>query len=291
MPDQNPAPVAVVTGAGSGFGLAISAALERRGWRVIAGMRRPDAPLRCPSTGGMFRLDVCSADDRAALSELIRTTYDGRLDLLVNNAGCGLFGALEDTTEAQLRDQFEVNLFAPALLIRELLPALRASRGRIITISSALADWPMPLTSGYCASKSAMDALSASLRLELASHDVQVAVVAPGAHATPFLDKAGWPDPEAHASSVHQDASARYRTFRDAQRRRKNLPGPEQVARVVARLATCARMPPKVRVGWDAVGIGYARRLLPTGVLVALKRHLFRAWFVRLSPDGSRPHR
>jgi NAD(P)-dependent dehydrogenase (short-subunit alcohol dehydrogenase family) len=276
-------PLAVVTGAGSGFGAAIATALERGGWQVIAGVREPDTHAPSEHAGALFQLDVCSAQDRAALVRHIQTTHGGRLDLLVNNAGGGLFGAHEQVSEAQLRAQFEVNLFAPALLIRALSPALRAGRGRVITVSSALANWSMPFTSGYCASKSAIDAFSQALHFELAPYGVQVALVEPGAHKTAFLRKASWVEPA--AGSVYGPALANYRKFRDDQNQRQNLPGPDKVARVVARLAARPRMPLRVRVGADAHLLALLRRILPTAALVALKHRIFRRWFEPQAPD------
>lgn len=276
------APLAVVTGAGGGFGAAIAAALERDGWRVIAGVRDAQAPR--VHAGAAFQLDVCSASDRAALARHIETAHGGRLDLLVNNAGGGLFGACEDVTEAQLRGQFEVNLFAPALLTRALLPALRAAGGRVITVSSALAHWPMPFTSAYGASKAALDAFSQALHFELAPYGVQVALVEPGAHRTGFLQKSAWAESVADQGGVYGPAMANYRRFRDGQGRR-DLPGADGVARVVAALAARRRMPLRVRVGSDARLLAFVRKTLPAPLLTALKRRLFRPWFVRRPPD------
>lgn len=276
-------PLAVVTGAGSGFGAAIVTALAQDGWQVIAGVRETNTEVPREHGGTLFQLDVCSARDRAALARHIDAAHDGRLDLLVNNAGGGLFGAHEDVSEAQLRAQFEINLFAPALLIGALSPALRAGRGRVITISSALAHWPMPFTSGYCASKSAIDAFSGALHFELAPYGVQVALVEPGAHGTAFLRKASWAEPP--HNNVYSPALANYRKFRDDQNQRQNLPGPDKVARAVARLAGRRRMPLRVRVGADAHLLGVLRRILPTAALVALKHHIFKRWFRRQAPD------
>jgi NAD(P)-dependent dehydrogenase (short-subunit alcohol dehydrogenase family) len=276
-------PLAVVTGAGRGFGAAIATALEQGGWQVIAGVREPDAYAPGEHAGALFQLDVCSARDRAALVRHIHTAHDGRLDLLVNNAGGGLFGAHEDVSEAQLRAQFEVNLFAPALLIRALSPALRAGRGRVITVSSALANWPMPFTSGYCASKSAIDAFSQALHFELAPYGVQVTLVEPGAHKTAFLRKSSWAEPA--QGSVYGPALNHYRKFRDDQNQRQDLPGPDKVARVVARLAARPRMPLRVRVGADGHLLALLRRVLPTAALVALKHRVFRRWFGPQAPD------
>lgn len=280
IPSTRAAPLAVVTGAGGGFGAAIAAALDRKGWRVIAGVRQHDVQARAGRTDMLFPLDVCSASDRSALVRHIDTVHGGRLDLLVNNAGGGLFGAHEDVTEAQLRGQFEINLFAPALLTRALLPALRASRGRVITVSSALAHWPMPFTSAYCASKSAIDAFSEALHFELAPYGVQIALVEPGAHQTGFLQRSAWAEPTGESGGVYGPAVARYRRFRDRQGR-QDLPGPDKVARVVAALAARERMPLRARVGSDARGLALVRKTLPASLLVALKHRVFRPWFVR----------
>lgn len=285
MTSTRETPLAVVTGAGSGFGAAIATALEQGGWQVIAGVRQPDAYSPHEYAGKLFQLDVCSAKDRSALVRYIQTTHGGRLDLLVNNAGEGLFGALEEVTEEQLRAQFEVNLFAPALLTGALLPALRACRGRVITVSSALANWPTPFTSSYCASKSAIDALSESLHFELAPYGVQVALVEPGVHKTPFLQKSPWAEAAVGHSSVYRPALANYRKFREDQSKRRTLPGADKVARVVAELAAREHMPLRVRVGFDARLLGFIRGILPASLLPALKHRIFRRWFAGQAPD------
>ncbi|MEQ1878456.1 MAG: SDR family NAD(P)-dependent oxidoreductase, partial [Bdellovibrionia bacterium] len=136
--------VALITGTSSGFGHGMVGRLLDEGFTVIATMRQSDrrggifAPER--SRHGerlvLAELDVTSGSDRARISDMIATRFGGKLDVLVNNAGFGLFGALEDMDEEQIARQMDVNFLAVTFLTRKLLPALRAAKGRVINISS-----------------------------------------------------------------------------------------------------------------------------------------------------------
>lgn len=108
------------------------------------------------------------------------------LDLLVNNAGFGTYGAVQDLSEAQIRTQMEVNFFGPLLLTRALLPALQRSQGRIITVTSIMARYVMPLVTLYSASKYAQEGLSEGLRQEVALLGIQLAPCNRAATARPF---------------------------------------------------------------------------------------------------------
>ena len=175
----------LITGTSSGFGRQLAPRFLNAGWTVIATLR--DASKRsdlfaadlAKSPGRLFvlSLDVARENERVAAAGFIDRQFEGKLDCLVNNAGFGLFGALEDLSEDQIRRQMEVNFFGLVLLSRSLLPHLRRARGRIINITSALGYLGMPLTSLYCASKFAVEGLSESLYYELKPHGVQVAIV------------------------------------------------------------------------------------------------------------------
>ena len=114
---------------------------------------------------------------------------EGRLDALVNNAGVGAGGPMEILSSDELRSQFEVNFFGPVALTRALLPALRRARGRLVFVSSIGGKVVMPYLAPYGASKHAIEAIADSLRVELASSHVQVALIEPGSVSTPIWDK------------------------------------------------------------------------------------------------------
>lgn len=236
----------LITGCSSGFGRAMVPAFANRGWRVIAGVRGggPDA----------VDLDV----DDAASRERVVASLD-RLDCLVNNAGFAIFGAFEEASEAEIRAQLETNVISAMLLTKACLPLLRASRGRIINISSVLGYVGFPMMSLYAASKFALEGWSESLRYELRPHGVEVALVEPGGHRTRFGDNALLTAPlEAYAAQRE-----RFRAFRERLKQRGGRP-PERVAERIAEMATSqSPMPARVRVGRDARAAWLVRKWLP----------------------------
>jgi NAD(P)-dependent dehydrogenase (short-subunit alcohol dehydrogenase family) len=170
---------ALVTGASTGIGRATALELARRGWAVLAGMRRPAelAPGITP-----VELDVTSPEHVAALR--------GRpLDALVNNAGIAVTGPLEYLPLAELREQLEVNTVGQLAVTQACLPALRAARGRIVNVSSISGRVALPTYGPYAASKFALEALSDSLRRELRGSGVDVVVVQPGGVVTPIWER------------------------------------------------------------------------------------------------------
>jgi len=216
------------------------------------------------------------------IAEFVRSRFD-QLDCLVNNAGYGLFGAFEDLAEHQIRRQLEVNFFGAALLTRELLPALRRRRGRVINISSVVGFCALPLSSAYCSSKFALEGLSESLFHELRPCGVQVALVEPGRFRTRFGDNVRWGERSLDAASAYARQTANYRRLKERYSSGEGVPaGP--VVRAVLRLAHARRMPLRTRVGRDAAAAHWARRLLPGG---AADRLLGLAFDRMLLRDGS----
>ena len=274
--------VALITGTSTGFGHALVSRFLDGGWMVLATMRDAerrqdlfkDEVARAADRLFVINLDVTDATDRAAAARFIEARFDGRLDCLVNNAGFGLFGALEDVSEAQMRDQMEVNFFGLALLTRQLLPHLRRARGRVINVSSVLGYTGMPLSSLYAASKFAVEGLSESLYYELRPHGVQVAIVEPGAFRTGFRDKLVYGEKSFDDASAYAAQFAAFKHYREA---RESGPGSpiDPVLNAVMKLAAARKMPLRVRCGKDAKA-GYAtKRLLPEGLYRAVLGKVF----------------
>lgn len=281
----------LITGCSSGFGYQMVPLFLKNGWQVIATLRRAtERASLFESEKNDFKdllqvleLDVTQAKDRNAVLELIQTRYEGNLDCLINNAGYGLFGALEDISEEQLRDQMEVNFFGTALLTRALLPPLRAARGRIINLSSVFGFSGFPLTGGYCASKYAVEGLSEALRLELAPLGVQVSLVEPGGHRTRFAESVAWGERSFSKDSAYYTATEGYRAFRDHLAQRPNPQVADTVAQEILRLATASRMPARVVCGKDAkmMSILKQKRMgakIAEFVLGTLYRRRFLSW-------------
>ena len=174
--------VALVTGASSGIGAAIASRLLAGGWTVYAGARRVDrmAPLQ-QAGARLLELDV--TDDASMVAAVARIIADtGRIDALVNNAGYGSYGAMEDVPLAEGRRQFEVNVFGLARLMQLVAPHMRRQRrGRILNVASMGGKIHEPMGSWYHATKFAVEGMSDCVRMELEPFGVDVVVIEPGA--------------------------------------------------------------------------------------------------------------
>ena len=197
--------VAVVTGASSGIGEATARALSGRGASVVLAARSVDR-LRTleheiSSAGGRVLAVEADVSDVASVEAMIEQSTDtfGAVDVLVNNAGLGLSGRVSDVRAEDLRYVFEVNVIGALNCIQTALPHMR-SGGRIINVSSVVGKRAIPKVGAYCATKSALNALSDSLRVEVAERGITVTSVYPGTTRTAFRDnsrrtkdeKRGW---------------------------------------------------------------------------------------------------
>jgi NAD(P)-dependent dehydrogenase (short-subunit alcohol dehydrogenase family) len=183
-----PEQVVLVTGSSSGIGRAIAFEAMRRGHRVFASARKPEdlAGFEVPGRVTVLPLDVTDADSvSGAVSEVLRSA--GRIDALVNSAGYGQYGAIEDVSPELWRRQFDVNFFGTLQTIQSVLPAMREARGgTIVNVSSVAGKIAIPFSAPYCASKHALEALSDALRVEVAPFGIRVVVVEPGPIGTRF---------------------------------------------------------------------------------------------------------
>lgn len=186
--DRAAARVSLVTGASSGIGEATALRLLDAGHVVYAGARRVDRMAALADKGVLVRsLDVTDDDSMVALVDAI-VAEQGRIDVLVNNAGYGSYGSVEDVPVSEGRYQLEVNLFGLARLTQLVLPHMRsAGRGTIVNISSIGGTLGEPLGAWYHASKFAVEGFSDSLRMEVRDFGIDVVVVAPGAIKTEWI--------------------------------------------------------------------------------------------------------
>jgi NAD(P)-dependent dehydrogenase (short-subunit alcohol dehydrogenase family) len=186
-------PVVLITGTSSGIGRAIATAFAAKGFEVFGTSRNPQRNE--PIAGAeLLPLDV---SDQASVASAVSTVIQraGRIDVLVNNAGVGIFGAAEESSIAQAQELFDTNFFGLIRVTNEVLPHLRAQRsGRIINISSVLGFLPAPYGALYAASKHAVEGYSESLDHETREFGVRVSVVEPGYTDTAFDANAVDPD-------------------------------------------------------------------------------------------------
>ena len=181
--------VALVTGASSGMGKAFAKALVAEGLTVYTASRRLEQMSDLVQLGAVaLKMDITREGEVQAAVQRIERDHGG-VDVLINNAGFGIYGAMEDTTIEDARYQFEVNLFGMARLTQLLLPAMRRKRaGKIINISSMGGKMYAPMGSWYHATKHAVEGWSDCLRLELSPFNIDVVIIEPGVIATEFGD-------------------------------------------------------------------------------------------------------
>lgn len=183
----------LITGCSSGFGLATAKLFLARGWNVVATMRSPSSTLFDKSDRLLLAaLDVTDPDSisKAIANGIARF---GRIDVLVNNAGVGLFGAAEATPDDVIRQVFETNTFGVMATARAIIPHMRErGSGTIVNVTSSVGIAPMPLVAAYTASKYAIEGFSESLAYELGVFGLRVKIVQPGlAPTTSFASKSG----------------------------------------------------------------------------------------------------
>lgn len=171
--------VILITGASSGIGQACAARLAQKGHKVFGASRHPQGP-------DLLQMDVTDdASVRRAVDLVLEK--EGRLDVVVNNAGYGMAGAVEQTSLAEAQALFETNVWGVLRVCQAVLPTMREQQsGLVINIGSIAGLLPLPFQGFYCASKFALEALSEALRMELRPLGIQVALVQPGDLCTQF---------------------------------------------------------------------------------------------------------
>jgi NAD(P)-dependent dehydrogenase (short-subunit alcohol dehydrogenase family) len=245
---SSPERAVLVTGASSGIGEACARRLVRAGWRVYAGVRTRGA---APEGTTEVLLEVTdTASIEAAAGEI------DELHGLVNNAGIAIAVPLELLPLDQLRRQLEVNVVGQLAVTRAFLPTLRETRGRIVNVSSISGRSALPFLGAYAASKFALEAISDSLRVELAPFGIRVSVVEPGTIATPIWGKGAALADEILAASPQEQAElyrARAAAFRrTAAERARRGASADAVARAVEHALTARRPRARYLVGRDA---------------------------------------
>ncbi|MEU1277059.1 SDR family NAD(P)-dependent oxidoreductase [Streptomyces sp. NPDC005805] len=264
-PAQGPG-TALVTGASSGIGAAVAAALVARGYRVHGTSRRPEAVTdRIPGVE-YLALDLT---DEASIEACAAAA--GEVDVLVNNAGESQNGPLEELPLEALERLFRLNVFGAVRLTQLLLPGMRARRrGRVVMVGSMLASFPLAYRSSYVASKAALRGFATSLRREVSPYGIGVTTVEPGAISTGISER--------RTEYVAEDSPflGEYRTMLAAlnANEAKGTP-PERVAATVLRAIESPRPRPLYAVGSNAPLAFALRRVLPRSAVerMTARRH------------------
>jgi short-subunit dehydrogenase len=254
--------VALVTGASSGIGKAIVKRLLADGLTVYGAARRIDQMQDIRAQGAkVVALDLTDEDSmQSAVAKLLDA--EGRIDVLINNAGYGSYGAIEDVSIAEARRQFEVNLFGLVRLSKLVLPTMRAAHsGMIVNISSMGGRIWMPIGGWYHASKHALEVVSDALRVETRPFGIHIVVVQPGAI------KSEWGGIAVNHLIASSTGSA-YKAQVDAMARAMRNPSgasPEAVAAAVYRAVNSKKPRRRYAVPIDAKALIFLHWLLPTG--------------------------
>ncbi|SCX28853.1 oxidoreductase [Mycolicibacterium fluoranthenivorans] len=244
-----------ITGASRGFGLAIARAALGRGDSVVATARNLQALAEALPAGDerllTVELDVHRPEQIAAAVDAAVAAF-GRIDALVNNAGRGLVGAVEETSDAEARAVFDVNVFGLIAVTRAVLPEMRAQgSGLVINVSSVGGFVAWPGWGVYCATKFAVEGLSDAMKHELEPLGIKVTAIEPGPFRTDFLD----------GSSLHIAATeiADYASTGGAARtwavdnNAGQAGDPEKAAAIIVGLASEDRLPERIQLGANAV--------------------------------------
>ncbi len=259
-----------VTGASSGFGREIVEAALQRGDRVVAAVRKPDALADLATRDDVLvvKLDVT---EPAEIDAAVRAATEqfGRIDVLVNNAGFSILGAVEETSEADLRDTMETMFFGAVALTRAVLPGMRERRsGTVVQITSMGGLTTAPGFGAYCAAKHALEGLSECMSKELAPLGVKVLIVEPGAFRTALFGSRFRHLPALDAYAPTVGAMRAWVVENDGAQ-----PGdPKKAARAIVDMVSTpagASMPLRLPLGADAVG-GIREKLAAIGADVDL---------------------
>lgn len=265
--------VALVTGASSGIGEATALKLKALGYTVYAAARRVERmhPL---AQAGLHVLSLDVTDDasmQACVQDILARS--GRIDVLVNNAGYGSYGAVEDVPSDEARAQFEVNVFGAVRLIQLVLPQMRAQRsGTIINITSMGGKMHTPLGAWYHGTKFALEAISDCLRLEVQPFGIDVVVIEPGGIKTEWADIAAQKVVETSGHGPYAPQAQAMARSMVGQTSRKYQSPPQVIADTIARAVSARRPKTRYAVGFGAKPLIFLRRLLSDRAFDALMR-------------------
>ncbi|WP_290623769.1 MULTISPECIES: SDR family oxidoreductase [unclassified Archaeoglobus] len=232
--------IVLITGASSGIGKTCAEHLISKGYKVYGTSRK----AKFPPEGHMIQMDVRDDDSvRKCIDYIIER--EGRIDVVVNNAGIGIAGAVEETTIEEAKNIFETNFFGVHRVCRAVLPIMRRQRsGLIVNISSIMGLIALPFQPFYSAAKFALEGYSEALRMEVKPFGIKVVLIEPGDINTPFVDN----------RKIVENRIPDYKPYFDrvmsiVERNERGGPPPEVVAKLLERVIKAKNPKPRYRVG------------------------------------------
>lgn len=262
---------ALITGASSGIGRAIYNELIQQGWMVYGTSRKIEPGTFKDADGGkMINLDVTNSHSIADAVSLIKSDA-GRLDALINNAGNGIAGAVEDTSYEEMRFQFETNFFGSMQMTNACLDLLRASKGIVVNVSSVAGVLSIPFQGMYSASKSALEAATEALRMELKADGVRVCMIEPGDTKTEFTS---------NRVMVKNAETSRYKKTMEAsvakmEKDEQNGTSPKTAAKLVYKMINRKNPPVRRAVGFSYQVLVFLKRLLPDKLVLWILQKMY----------------
>ena len=245
-----------VTGASSGFGFEISKAALAGGAKVVATVRKnPEQLTQALGSHPDLLVVVMDVTEESGIKVAVKTVLArfGRIDILVNNAGYGLMGAIEEATDAEVKQQYNTNVFGVLNVIRAVLPSMRALRsGHIINVSSLFAFTARPAWALYGSTKFAVEGISQGLAAELSSFGIKVTAIEPGLFTTDFLKTDAYRKTEVIIDDYENSIVGEVR--RQSGSHDGKQPGdPKKLADVVVQLVHSKNPPLHLPIGSDSL--------------------------------------
>lgn len=266
----------LITGSSSGFGYHTALKFQRKGWNVVATMRSPKKDTELKKLDSVFvtRLDV---NDRATIKDAVAKTIEKfqSLDALVNNAGFGVAGFLEEASDDEINHQIDTNLKGVIMVTQEVLPQMRKQKsGTIINVSSVGGTFGLPMIALYNATKFAVEGLTESMRFELEPFGIRACTVAPGAFKTGFGHATNWTEgsPKSDLARLRETFKAHYSNLLAQPPKPFGFGDPKDVADLIY---ACAQGKSGHRhyVGKDAKMLTRLRKILPQRVMDSMFRN------------------
>lgn len=255
--------VALVTGASSGIGKATAKKLLEDGLTVYVAARRVEKMQDLEELGAIaIKMDITVEEDIQNLVSTIKENHGG-VDVLVNNAGYAIYGAVEDTTIEDAKHQFDVNIFGLARLTQLLLPYMREQKsGKIINMSSMGGKIYTPLGAWYHATKHALEGWSDCLRLELAQYGVDVVIIEPGIIETEFGDVMSGPMMERSGDTAYSELAKSMSRASEESYKKGNGSPPSVIADVVSKAVASNKPKTRYAAGKMAKLMIFLRKIL-----------------------------